>query len=415
MSRRVFAVEESAGWCAELLENWRLYGDVGRILLLAARYEEAPSFRNLFEKGDVVVAEEDAGVDVRMTTLGTGFGLADLSFFHIGSRTDLSGPRRQSPWAFYVPRAELDSAIEMTKSSQWERTAAPSVDWIARWITGREIGIALGAGAALGLAHLGVLAVLEEAGINIDYICGSSMGGAAALLYAKSGSVQEAIELSRDIVGGNDRVIDVAWFPRSSLLAGKKHEQAAVGVYGTMQIAELEKPAAAVAADLVRGERFVFEQGPAAIAARATTAIPGIFPPVSYDGRLLVDGALVSRIPMDLLIRRRCGLKLAVNVIPALGKEMPDGDWSHARLQKQFNRLLGLRYVIANSWQLLGWWQGAWEAEGADVLFEPLTDHCSGFDFGSINDLIEAGRAAAREKLDMTRRSVAELLKPGAP
>jgi NTE family protein len=241
------------------------------------------------------------------------------------------------------------------------------------------------------------------------------MGGAAALHYAKTANARETIEQSRELVGNNDKVMDVTWFPRSSILAGKKHHRAAIGLYGAKQIAELEKPATAIAADLVRGEAFVFEEGPAATAARATTAIPGIFPPISYKGRLLVDGALVSRIPVDLLFRRRCGLKLAVNVVPALGRRTSDINLNHRQMKKQFDSFLGLRYVIANSWQVLGWWQSASEAQEADILLGPGTDKFSGYDFGSFEKMIEAGRIAAREKLDTILRSVSALFKRGSP
>jgi NTE family protein len=379
------------------------------------RSKELPRFRELLEKDDVVLAQEAADADSRLVALGSGSGLADFSFFRIGSRKELSGSRSEGRWSFYVPPDELLSTDGGTRDSRWNRVEAPNVDWIARWITRREIGIALSAGAASGFAHLGVLEVLEEAGVGVDFLVGASMGGAVALAYANYASARESIDRSRELVGSNKKVMDVSWFPRSSLLAGKKHHRVALGLFGTKQIAELEKPAAAIAADLARGEPFVFDEGPAGLAARATTAIPGIFPPIAHQGRLLVDGALVSRIPVGLLSRRRCGLKLAVNVVSTLENRTPEIQSDHGRMKKQFDSILGLRYVIAGSWQLLGSSQSAFETQEANILIEPRTERFSGYDFGSFDRMVEAGRTAAREKLDTILRSVESLLKPGAP
>jgi NTE family protein len=289
------------------------------------------------------------------------------------------------------------------------------LDWIARWLTGREIGIALGAGAACGFAHLGVLQVLEEAGIHVDYFCGSSMGGALALLGAMTGSADRTIEIVRDVAGSSDKVVDVTWFPRPALLYGRKSKEIALKTWGNTTLAEFEKPSAAVAADLVRGGRFVFDRGPGSIAARATTAIPGIFPPIPHEGRLLVDGALVSRIPLDLLDGRGCGLKMAINVIPSPEQKSSNvhSDWQ--QMNQRFNAFLGLRHVIASSWALLAWWQGTSEAQSADIIFEPRTEKQAGYDFSSLDEMITAGRIAAQEKLAVVEKSVATLLKPGAP
>jgi NTE family protein len=186
-------------------------------------------------------------------------------------------------------------------------------------------------------------------------------------------------------------------------------------LWGNTTFAEFEKPAAAIAADLVKGERFVLERGSAAVAVRATSAIPGIFPPVSCDGRMLVDGALVSHIPLDLLERRRCGLKIAVIVTTAPGKSVGQEDTRHEQMKEKFERLLGLRHVIGSSWELQSLWRGSAEALNADIVLFPRASQASGFDFSALNEMIEAGRKATEEKLDFIQKSLASLLKPGVP
>jgi NTE family protein len=241
------------------------------------------------------------------------------------------------------------------------------------------------------------------------------MGGALALHYAMTGNVSRSIEMVREVSARNDKVVDITWFPRPALLHGKKSKEVARKTWGEITLAEFEKPAAAVAADLVRGDRFVFDRGLGSIAARATTAIPGIYPPIPHEGRLLVDGALVNRIPLDLLDERGCGLKMAVNVIPSPEHKNTTGCTDWQLMNKRFNEFLGLRHVIASSWALLAWWQGTTEAQSADIIFEPRTEKQSGYDFSSLDEMIEAGRIAAREKLAVVEKSVASLLKPGAP
>jgi len=238
-----------------------------------------------------------------------------------------------------------------------------------------------------------------------------------ALLCAKTGSATRSIEMSRDLVSRSNKIVDVALLPRSALLAGKKIERIADGLLGSATFAELEKPVAVVASDLVNGERFVLERGPASFAVLATTAIPGIFPPVSCEGRLLVDGAVVSRIPLDLLEWRRCGLKIAVNVMTEPGKSAGQEDLRHREMKERFERLLGLRHVISCAWELQGWWHGTTETLYADIVLAPriYNDQVSGYNFGAFNEMIEAGRKATEEKLDFILKSVASLLKPGVP
>ena len=416
--RALYAIDESASWIAQLIHNWRSYGSAGKVLAVTVNANQIGPLKTCMENIDTVLLYEDCFQDEEAAgTSASGFGLARVSRVRIGSRREVSSKQRLGPWFFSVAPDELDRVAHRDSSHRWDRILSPTLDWIARWITGREIGIAMSSGAAGGFAHLGVLQVLEEAGVPVDYLCGTSMGGAVALLCAKTGSATRSIEMSRDLVSRSNKIVDVALLPRSALLAGKKIERIADGLLGSATFAELEKPVAVVASDLVNGERFVLERGPASFAVLATTAIPGIFPPVSCEGRLLVDGAVVSRIPLDLLEWRRCGLKIAVNVMTEPGKSAGQKDLRHRQMKEQFGRLLGLRHVITSAWELQGWWHGTTETLYADIVLAPriYNDQISGYNFGAFNEMIEAGRKATEEKLDFILKSVANLLKPGVP
>jgi NTE family protein len=390
-------------WFADLIGHWRVTGSLGRYLLLLTSPQRAERLRSLMALGDAILWPLPPAGATSDAALQAPDGLADEAQFRIAAtREDGTG---NPPWYFLV------------KPEQVAAGALPRapMDRIARWLTHREVAIAMGAGAARGFAHLGVLQVLDEAGVPIDYVCGTSMGGAVALTYAQYGNAVAATDVVRSAAGSNDKVIDLAWLPGASMLRGRKVRRFVDRLLGKASFDRFDIPAAVVAADLVRGERHVFDRGPAAVALLATTAIPGLFPPVRHEGRILVDGAVVSRIPFDLLHRRRCGLKIAVNVIPSAAQRGTEIALRMQGLADKFDRFMGLRHVIAGSWELLAWWHGAAEAQAADFLIEPATDADSAYAFGSIDRMVEAGRAAARAKAPAIAQAVAEMMRPGVP
>ena len=394
----------------DVISDWRSSHKGERYLLILSTQLQAKALGRHLERDDVLLRLEPEGNEDGLADSGIG-GLFERGYAAIVGPDDEAPP--EGPWRFRVPAAELEAARAVA-GSDWDREALPTLDWIARWITCREVGIAMGSGAARGFAHLGVLDVLEEHGIRVDFACGSSIGGIVALVYGVKGSARDAIERTRRAIGSNRKIRDVSWSPRAGFLVGKKVRQAAAGAAAERTFAQLARPAAAVSADLVSGTRHVLEEGKVAPALVATSAIPGLYPPMEVGDALLVDGALVSRIPVDLLDRRRCGLKIAVNVVPSPAPSQSlAADKEH--LTRRTQQLLGFRTVIGKSWELLGWWHGAQEAEQADILLEPVTDRYAGFDFDSFDEMIEVGRRTTRERLQLIQRAYEAMLEPGAP
>ncbi len=161
-------------------------------------------------------------------------------------------------------------------------------------MTAPRVGLALGGGVVRGLAHIGVLRVLERAGVELDVICGTSIGAVVGGAYAGGMSVDAMADAADSLrwpqlvrprprrrsvfdTAGLDAFIDSIITPRD--------------------FGELRCPYAAVARDRDTGERVVLTEGDPARAARASAAIPGLFAPVEIDGRLLVDGAGVEVLP----------------------------------------------------------------------------------------------------------------------
>jgi predicted acylesterase/phospholipase RssA len=216
-------------------------------------------------------------------------------------------------------------------------------------------------------------------------------------------------------MGANAKIRDRRFIPRASLFSGRKGIQIAEDVFGTRTFADLMKPAAVVSADLVVGEKVVIDKGSAARAAHATAAIPGLFPPLLVADRLLVDGGLVTRVPVDVLNRRRCGYRLAINIVPAEADPAQDRRELALRLHQTMSKPLGLWKVIGESWQLLGWWDAAMQAQRADMVVTVATPAQDRFNFDSGERMVGLGRTAAKNHIANISAAVTRLLSPGTP
>ncbi|ADW22115.1 MULTISPECIES: patatin-like phospholipase family protein [Thermus] len=171
----------------------------------------------------------------------------------------------------------------------------------------RGVALALGGGGVRGYAHLGVLAVLEEAGIPIRGLAGSSAGALAAAAYAFGHKdpwrVHEAIfdqEIAGLRQGGNLRTLARLFtaFRRPHLFEAERIALGLQRLFGEARLEASSIPLAIQAADLLTGERVILRQGPVWKAVLASMAIPGLFPPVPWEGRLLVDGDVVEKVPV---------------------------------------------------------------------------------------------------------------------
>ncbi len=192
-------------------------------------------------------------------------------------------------------------------------------DFLARLFGRRRpaprVGLALSGGGARGLAHIGVLKVLEQEGIPIHFLAGTSAGGLVGAAYAAGLSPreleEEALRLSnpRQLIGLLDRSL-----PRRGLLAGQKVREYLAHRIGEVTFDQLRIPLAVVAVDLLEGEKVVLNEGSVLEAVRATIALPGLFTPVERDGQLLVDGGLLDNLPADVVRRMGADVVIAVDV-----------------------------------------------------------------------------------------------------
>src|SRR3989338_5170394 len=190
-----------------------------------------------------------------------------------------------------------------------------------------RIGLALGGGGARGLAHIGVLKVLEEEGVPIHRIGGASVGAVIGALYAGGVSTTEMEEMSSEIgwssLTNYSRLAMVRLVLIEQPLSSKNMEVYLEKHLQVKRFDELKIPFACEATDLQTGEREVFKEGPVALAARASANIPGLFEPVVFRHRYLVDGGLVGNIPTDLVSLIGADVIIAVNVTSDLSRFEP--------------------------------------------------------------------------------------------
>lgn len=176
-----------------------------------------------------------------------------------------------------------------------------------------KIGLALGSGGARGFAHIGVLKVLEEHRVPIDFIAGTSMGSVVGALYANRINVDLLGKLAAHMKKKN--YVDLV-VPKKGLIRGTLIQEMVRLLSHGKRIEDLTIPTAIVATDLLTGERVVFQEGPIDAAVRASISIPGIFEPAYMDGRVLVDGAVVDRLPIEVVRNMGADVVIAVDVGP---------------------------------------------------------------------------------------------------
>jgi NTE family protein len=244
-----------------------------------------------------------------------------------------------------------------------------------------KIGLALGGGAVLGAAHIGVLRALEERNIKISFMTGTSIGAFVGALYAFGNTSKEIEEIAlgldwMDISG-------IAIF-ESGLLSNSKLGDLLDKSLGGKKIEDAGIPLAVIATDISTGEKVVLDKGSVAKAVIASTCIPGVFSPVEFDDTLLVDGGIVENIPIDTVKKMGADYVIGVDLNARKNYDKPDS-------------ILG---VIINSFHFLMKAAAKFQTQDADLLITPGLSKFNMVSTDQIRDLIEQGYNDAMEQLD---------------
>ncbi len=245
----------------------------------------------------------------------------------------------------------------------------------------KKIGLALGGGAVLGAAHIGVIRALEEMEIQISHVTGTSIGAFVGALYAFGNSSKDieeiALELSWMDISG------IAIF-ESGLLSNAKLGELLGKSLGEKKIEDADIPLAVIATDITNGDKIVLDNGPVAQAVMASACIPGVFSPVEFDKKLLVDGGIVENIPIDAVKNMGADYVIGVDLNAIKTYHKPDS----------------ILDVIINSFHFTLRAAAKYQTEDADVLITPDLSKFNMVSTDQIKDLIEQGYKDAREQLE---------------
>lgn len=292
-----------------------------------------------------------------------------------------------------------------------------------------RLGLALSSGGAKGLAHIGVIQVLEENGIEIDAVAGTSMGAYVAAMWASGLDGVGLEELAADMKSRRDlwSLVDPVAFPRRGFIRGWKIERRLRQTLGHRAFDEMSRPLYLLATESAGFRRAVLDEGDVASAVLASIAIPGIVVPVNRDGIEYVDGGVCDPLPVDVL-RGEAGMDLviAVNVLPSI-EEFQESRrarpecaarpiWQRPLcwLNRQINwfargNLLDILRSAAMASQME---VVEHSTERADVLIRPVDSEARWHDYTGYRRYIDIGRKAAEEAMPTIRGLLSDQAPP---
>jgi len=346
----------------------------------------------------LLVARAEAAPDPgRIAARLAAFGLP-----HQGTRTELvlvQPADRRTP---HGTEAWL-SATGVDAHHHVRRGSRTDGERLARFLTGRAVGLVLGGGGARGFAHIGVIRALREAGVPIDAIGGTSMGAVIAAQYAMGKDETELRALNRrtwiDANPLKDKTLPVV-----ALLACRRLDRMVGDMFGTLEIADLWLPYFCVSADLTHAEVRVHDRGAVGRAVRASMSLPGMAVPIRDGNALLVDGGVLNNVPADVM-KKRCGGKvIAVDVTPekdlAVSGPYPEAasGWNFLFNRKRLE-LPGILAIIMRTVMLSSAHYRGRVSRDIDLLISPHIAGFGMFEWHRLDDIVQAGYEAARPAL----------------
>lgn len=253
-----------------------------------------------------------------------------------------------------------------------------------------RIGLALGGGAARGFAHVGVIQVLEEAGIRPNLVAGTSAGSLVAALYAsgKNGTQLQRVAETMEEAAITDWKLPLF---SSGMLRGDALARYVNGQVAGKRIEDMPLMLGILATDLHSGQDVVFQRGDTGIAVRASSAVPAVFEPVRISGRDYVDGGLVSPVPVRAARKMGAELVIAVDI-----SSPPEANMSGGTLD-----------ILLQTFSIMGKSINSLELRDADIVIRPALTGVSSSDFSARKRAIDAGRKAMLQMLPLLRDAIA--------
>lgn len=248
------------------------------------------------------------------------------------------------------------------------------------WFGKLKVGLALGGGAARGLAHIGVLEALHEAGVKVACVAGTSAGSIVGALYAGGHKPKALRELA---LKTRWRDLTEVIIPKDGLLGTERLERLLDELLGGRSFAQLDVPFAAVATDLSTGAGVVLDSGCVARAVRASCAVPGIFPPVRHEGLILADGGLRNNVPVAVARELGANYVIAVELHSGVPVSQPKNIFE----------------VLIQTVAIIQWAGTEPQVRQADLVIQPdLQDHGL-FSLDKPKEVMDIGYRAAMQAL----------------
>ena len=266
-----------------------------------------------------------------------------------------------------------------------------------RWV------LVLAGGGARGYAHIEVIKALLDAGVPFDHLGGTSMGAVIAAGLAAEWSYDELIARMRDAFVTHNPLSDFT-LPLIALLRGKKVSERLQEHFGNILIEELPKPFLCVSSDLTTGRIVVHRTGPLWRALRASVALPGILPPVTHEGHLLVDGGVMNNLPVDVMSAEARGPVIASDVTGEVDFYVEDSRYGErpvwSLLWQRMRGSPSIVSILMRSGTVGSEAQRRVVREQADLLFEPPLPEIGLRDWHKLDQAIAEGYAHARIRID---------------
>ena len=299
---------------------------------------------------------------------------------------------------------------------------------LARDAAGIFVGLALGSGAAFGIAHIGVIRVLERENIPIDIVAGSSMGSVIAIFWAAGFDSYHMEKTMMELSGRRNafwKLIGLRDFslPHHGFFKGKRIIEYLKSHLGEKTFRDLRIPALVTAMNLFSKEEYIFEEGKVVDALRASISIPGIFRPYERAGTYFIDGGVVDPVPVTTLANEGVKKIIAVNVLQgprrwlkeyAMEKNEQTKKTQSAMTVKGMGDRLAERYeknvfnVLMNTIQTMEHRISTYACSEADVVINPVIQNSSWVEFFHPRKFIEIGMRETEKHLDEIKQLVKE-------
>ena len=335
--------------------------------------------RQCCRQADVILLAAPAGADTRPWPSG----ITEAAMAR-GARVELA--------LLHDERIETGAATRWLQSSPVAQhhhiIDAADLGRVARLLTQRGVGLVLSGGGARGFAHLGVIRALREARVPIDFLGGSSIGSIIAAGVAVGWSDDEMrMRYRRSFVDTNP--VNDYTFPFVALTRGRKVSRLLQREYGDVLIEDLRQPYFCVSANLSTGRALEHRDGRLADALRASVAIPGVMPPVYRGDDVLVDGAAINNLPVDIMQTHAPGLVIG-----------SDAGADRFALGRGSKRRINIFQILMHSGMVNTATSAAAQRELADVLLKPPLANVDLLNWHAFDRAIQAGYDYARQALE---------------